>query len=110
MEKLRFSYLPNRAGVGNLSLACDVSSSVDVIFVIDPPIGGGDVGDFDFVSGMDGGDVVAYIRRSLLELFDIVYSDGYGLIFSIGCSGGMGEVGEIYLSPWMVSSGVEDVH
>jgi len=51
-----------RVGVGNLALVCDVCSSVAVIFVIDPLISGRDVGNFDFVSSMDGCNVVAYIQ------------------------------------------------
>jgi len=101
------------ASIGNRSVVCDVFSYVDVIFIVDPAVDDngvcvdGDVGDFVFVSGVDGCDAHAYIRWSLLGLFDVVCSNRYGLILRTYCSRKEFCVGGIYLRPGMLSVDVD---
>jgi len=101
------------ASVGNRSLVCDVFSYVDVIFIVDlpsTPAGryiDGDIGDFVLMCDVDKCNVHAYIRRSLVSMFDVVWSDKIGLVLGMMSGGVKRHIGGVYLRPDMGSSAVE---
>jgi len=89
--------------VGNRSVVCDVFSFVDIIFVVDPPVGAlggcvdGDVGAFVCISGLERCDVQVYIRECFVGLVDLEWVDSCGMILRVVSGGVVKRIGGIYL-------------
>lgn len=101
------------ASVGNHSVVCDVFSDVDIIFIVDPPVNSsgdyvvGNVGEFVCVSGLEKCDVQVYVRGCFQGLFDLLWTDGRGVILRVMSRGMVRTVDGIYLSPGIGNAGIE---
>jgi len=103
------------ASVKNHSVLCYVFSyvQVDIIFIADSPVNSsgdyviGNVGEFVYVSGLEICDVQVYGRGRFQGLFDLLWTDGHGVILRVMSRGVVRKIGGIYLHPGLGNADVE---